>query len=83
MLYDFFENHPDFKLFVKKAALRSRTVIVAQCKRSASLRKRLEAQGLIVGDGYGKMAGKHIRVANFPAIGLADVQKLLEAIGND
>ncbi|MEZ4686363.1 MAG: aminotransferase class V-fold PLP-dependent enzyme [Bacteroidia bacterium] len=80
LLYDFFEKHPDFKVAIKKAQLRSKTVIVASCQRAATLRKNLETKGFVIGDGYGKMAGKQIRIANFPAVSIDDVKALIAAI---
>lgn len=79
-LYEYFTKHPDCKLFIKKPSCQSKTVIVVKHKRAASLRKALEERGLMVGDGYGKMAGKQIRIANFPATSMEDMKMLIAAI---
>jgi len=79
-LYDYFAKHPDCKLFVKKPSCQSKTVIVVKHKRAASLRNALAERGLIVGDGYGKMAGKQLRIANFPATSMDDMKRLVAAI---
>ena len=77
-LYSYFEKHPRWKPFVKEHSHRSQTVIVVDIPEgSASLIGHLSQQGLIVGDGYGKMKGKQLRIANFPATSQEDMRRLL------
>jgi phosphoserine aminotransferase len=81
MLYDFFEAHEGYQIFVKNAKYRSQTVIVIDVAAgSGPLLKRLAEQGFAVGSGYGKMKPGQIRVANFPAVSVEDVGALIEGI---
>lgn len=82
MLYDFFEQHPAFDVFVKDSKYRSQTVVVVNVEGgSAPLLERLAQQGMIVGSGYGKMKASQIRIANFPAVSVADTERLIEKLG--
>jgi phosphoserine aminotransferase len=81
MLYGFLENSQRMRPFVKDPALRSRTVIVAEVDGgSRPLLDTLAAQGMLPGDGYGKMKGQQIRIANFPAISISQMERLMGAM---
>lgn len=83
MLYDFFAQHPSYELFVKTPTDRSPTVIVVNTRDdNKALLSRLAAEGLIVGNGYGPMKGKQLRIANFPAVSLEDVRRLINLLMN-
>jgi len=78
MLYDFFEQHKDFELFVKKESFRSQTVIVANSfVDSEIVRSKLREKGFIVGTGYKEYKNSQIRIANFPSNKKNDVEKLI------
>ncbi len=67
MMYQMLEDHPNFAPFVRNEAHRSKTVIVAETKKTSSeIIKELQADNLVVGSGYGQFKSKHIRIANFP-----------------
>ncbi|MEM6264697.1 MAG: aminotransferase class V-fold PLP-dependent enzyme [Bacteroidota bacterium] len=81
LMYDFFEKHDRFEPFVQDRSVRSRTVLVMDvAEGSHGLLSYLGEKGLILGDGYGKMKGQQIRIANFPAISMEQVEELLAAI---
>ena len=81
LLYHFFEQHPVYSLFVQTPEDRSPTVIVVNTPDdNTGLREHLATEGLIVGNGYGPMKGKQLRIANFPAVSLADVKHLLNKL---
>ena len=81
VLYRYFDEHPTWKPFVKETQHRSQTVIVVDVPEGSKLiLQELAQQGLIVGDGYGKMKGKQLRIANFPASSQEDVQGLLTVL---
>ncbi len=83
LLYDFFDQYPVYQNFVREKAYRSQTVIVADIPSgSGPLIKRLVEQGMVLGDGYGAMKGKQIRVANFPAVSVADVEALISKLAD-
>ncbi len=81
MLYQYFEQHPSWYPFVKDPAFRSQTVVVVDIPEgSQTLIDYLGEKGMIVGNGYGKMKGKQIRIANFPSLSMEDMERLLTAI---
>ena len=78
-LYHLFDQHPRWDSFVKDPRFRSQTVIVANIPEGADeLRAQLETRGWVVGNGYGKMKGKQIRIANFPAVSAEQVDQLID-----
>ncbi len=78
LLYKFFELSSDFKPFVSKPRNRSKTVCVAEAKFGSSYCiKQLMQQGFVIGSGYKELKEKQIRIANFPAHTLQDVQTLI------
>jgi phosphoserine aminotransferase len=63
---------------VEKFEHRSRTVVVANTEIAPSdLNKKLAEADLNVGAGYGKHKATQIRIANFPAIDMATMEKLV------
>ncbi|NTU74483.1 aminotransferase class V-fold PLP-dependent enzyme [Candidatus Roizmanbacteria bacterium] len=77
LLYSFFDNKEGFRPFILEK-YRSQTVIVVEVKKgSKNVIDRLKKQGIIVGSGYKEHKEHHIRIANFPALSITDVQKLL------
>ncbi|MBD3288093.1 aminotransferase class V-fold PLP-dependent enzyme [candidate division KSB1 bacterium] len=77
-LYEFFENHPQYKPFVKEESFRSHTIIVSETiSESSSMISRAAKQGFIIGSGYGNYKNRHIRIANFPVHSLDNVKSLL------
>lgn len=82
LLYSRLAKQAKFELFVKDIAYRSPTTLVAAVRGgSLELVKALKAKGLLVGAGYGDNKEKHIRIGNFPATSLAQVKKLIAALG--
>ncbi len=81
LLYQFFEKHAAWSPFVKNEKFRSQTVIVADIPAgSQELIDYLSSQGLVIGNGYGKMKGKQIRIANFPAHSMEETERLITAM---
>ena len=65
---------------VEKEEHRSRTVVVAKTDITPNdLNEKLASQDLFVGAGYGNHKTDQIRIANFPAIDLATMEKLISA----
>jgi phosphoserine aminotransferase len=56
--------------------------VVLNCTEASSavIQKVKEKSGMIVGSGYGKMKESQIRIANFPAVNLEQVQQLIETL---
>ncbi|MBI5389490.1 aminotransferase class V-fold PLP-dependent enzyme [Candidatus Woesearchaeota archaeon] len=77
LLYNTLEQTPGLAPFVHDPHDRSTTVIVAEVDGgSRTCIKHLEAQGLVLGYGYGEYKEKHLRIGNFPAHSLQDIQHL-------
>lgn len=77
-LYAFFDQHGQWQPFVQHAEERSPTVIVVNIPEGSDpLIARLSEKGFVLGNGYGKMKGKQIRIANFPAIPEEAIDQLL------
>lgn len=82
-LYDFFQHTSFYSPFVSDYNFRSATIIVVDIKNgSIKLREKLKKEGLMVGSGYKEMAGKQIRIANFPAHKVADIRRLIYFLKN-
>ena len=80
-LYGFFEKHEMYELFVSNKRARSKTVIAVNTPEgSAKVIKKLMGNGLFVGTGYGDYKEIQIRIANFPAHGMEDIEKLINLL---
>lgn len=82
LLCDFIAQRPDLDFAVADPRHRSNTVIVARHTFSdgKAYIKGLAAKGYEVGSGYGKFVDAQIRISNFPATSVADVEGLLKAM---
>ena len=82
LLYGFIEADERFSPFVANPSHRSQTVIVADTAApAADLIASLKQQGLVIGSGYGANKDRQIRIANFPATSLEQLEALLQALG--
>ena len=82
-LYKFFDNKNDFSLSVKNPDLRSKTVAVVNTERpSAEIINALKTKNLIVGAGYGAGKDSQIRISNFVANSMEQIENLLKEIEN-
>ncbi len=81
LLYKFIEGDERYAPFVKEERHRSPTVVVANTKAPAKdvMAKAKEA-GLIVGSGYGKQKDSQIRIANFPATSMEQIEGLIRVL---
>jgi phosphoserine aminotransferase len=80
MLYDFAKKSDQFDIFVENESHRSATVVVLNCKDLAGelIGRLKEETGMVVGAGYGKMKETQIRIANFPAVDVSQVEALID-----
>jgi len=81
-LYKFLNENENISASVKNNAFQSPTVVVAKVKDATGLLKNLEKQNIIVGSGYGKFKDSQIRIANFPALNISEVDMLVKSIKN-
>ncbi|MFT4033655.1 MAG: aminotransferase class V-fold PLP-dependent enzyme [Siphonobacter sp.] len=80
-IYDFLEKTEGYEPFVKNPDHRSPTVAVANTQKSAKeIIEKVKRKGMVVGSGYGKAKDTQIRIANFPAVSMEQVERLLEAL---
>ena len=81
LLYDFLDNSSIFSAFVKEKQFRSQTVAVADIQKTKKdIKKLLSQKGMIIGSGYGEFKEKHLRIANYTALSINDVKKLLKEL---
>lgn len=82
LLYNLVKKHDNFEAFVKVPRLQSQTVVVANTKKDSSVViGKLKEKGLVIGSGYGEFKGSQVRIANFPATSVAQVEGLVKALG--
>lgn len=81
IMYNMLEQHDVLQPFVKNKILRSDTIIVIDSgSRTSDLLTYLSEHKLEAGDGYGKMKGKQIRIANFPTHSKEQFEMLVDLI---
>jgi phosphoserine aminotransferase len=84
-IYNFLESSENFEPAVQNPEFRSPTTIVANTKIPASeLNKLLAPYDMVIGSGYGSYKDTQIRIANFPAHSVSQVEALiykLESLG--
>jgi phosphoserine aminotransferase len=80
LLYDFAKKSDQFDIFVENENHRSATVVVLNCQDLAGkvIDRLREQAGMVLGAGYGKMKETQIRIANFPAADISQVEALIE-----
>ena len=81
MINKYIESSKVFSFGVEDARLRSMTTIVANTTMlPGDINKILEPFDMSVGAGYGSKKETQIRIANFPAHSLEQVQKLVKTL---
>jgi phosphoserine aminotransferase len=81
MLYDFASKNNRFEVFVKNPAHRSQTVVVLNVEKPADLIAQVKANSnMVIGGGYGDFKNSQIRIANFPAVSIEQVEALIEQL---
>ncbi|QMU27588.1 aminotransferase class V-fold PLP-dependent enzyme [Adhaeribacter radiodurans] len=78
LIYDYLATSQNFDIAVAEPTHRSQTTIIANTKvSSAEVIKKLAPFDMVIGSGYGNYKDTQIRIANFPAHSLAQVQALV------
>lgn len=81
MLYDYIGSSQTFSYAVEEPAHRSFTTIVANTKIPASeINKKLDAFDMSIGSGYSSYKDTQVRIANFPAISVEQMEKLVKTL---
>ncbi len=77
-------DHPKLSYFVRDPQIRSKTVNVITVEGgSVALISTMKNRGFEIGSGYGQHKDSTIRITNFPAHNLDDMQRLIETIQNE
>lgn len=79
-IYEFLEKHASLAPFVKDRRARSATVITVETSDASALLKRLSADGIHLGSGYGKLKDQQVRIANFPVHSDEEIERLSSAL---
>ncbi len=81
IMYNMLDNHPLLRPFVSDKRLRSDTIIIINSgARTQELIDYLDKHKIVVGNGYGKMKGKQVRIANFPTHSKEQFEMLTDLI---
>lgn len=79
-LEDAIANTAKFRMLVQNAETRSTTVLAVEGKEEfiSQIKKAAEKEGMQLGGGYGPLKPTSFRIANFPAITAAEMDKLIQ-----
>ncbi|MFN4146237.1 MAG: aminotransferase class V-fold PLP-dependent enzyme [Runella sp.] len=81
LLKKYLDNSRVFGHSVQEERHRSRTVVVANTQKpSAEVIAEIKKANMVVGSGYGPFKDTQIRIANFPAVSVEQVEILIEAL---
>ena len=81
LFYDFFDSHSGLKPLVQNNDWRSKTTLVIKTPNgSKQIIDKLPENGFAVSSGYGEFKDIHIRIANFPAHKVEDVERMLRML---
>jgi len=82
-LEDCIAKTKSLRMLVDKAETRSTTVLAVAGPEDliTSVKKDAEKEGMQLGSGYGPLKSTSFRVANFPAITNAEINKLIAFLG--
>ncbi len=82
LLYSFLEKSTNFNAFVQNKNHQSQTVVVADVLEGLApeIIEKVKESGMIIGSGYGQLKSSQIRIANFPAVNIDQVEALIHAL---
>ena len=81
MLYDYFASDDRFAPVVTNTRFQSETTLVIEVQGgSEEIQEKLKQQGMIIGSGYGEHKNDHIRIANFPAHSIVEIEGLIQGL---
>jgi phosphoserine aminotransferase len=75
---DFFRKHGSLKHLIGDQSLHSYTVVPISASADViqEVKQKAKAKGILLGEGYGDLKASTFRIANFPAIKKAEIEKL-------
>ncbi len=82
LLYNFAKKSELLEIFVKNPNHQSQTVVVANVNgmQASDIISKIKEKNMVIGSGYGNYKDTQIRIANFPAVDLAQVERLIYEI---
>ncbi len=81
LLYHFAQRSDKYELLVTEESHRSKTIIVLESlSPSGNLIDTLARKNIMIGSGYGERKEQQIRIANFPATTVEDMQTLISLL---
>ncbi len=81
LLYNAIENITGLDAFVQNPAHRSDVVVVANTQGDAAeMIQKAADHNMVIGSGYGKHKTTQIRIANFPATSVGEIEKLINIL---
>lgn len=80
--YSFFDSHASLKTLIQNPNAKSHTVITVTATPPAikAAKARARKAGILLGAGYGNLKETTFRIANFPAIKPAEINKLIRCL---
>jgi phosphoserine aminotransferase len=81
-LYNFLKKSNRFEAFVKNQNHQSQTVVVANVIEMTANKviEKIREHNLVLGAGYGDFKSTQIRIANFPAVNIDQVEELVQQL---
>lgn len=80
LLYDFFDNEFSYNPLIKNQYRSLTTIVVEVQGKAGTIAELLSKSGFIVSKGYRHFGNDHLRIANFPAHSVENVENLISAI---
>ncbi len=80
LLYDYFDNESRYKPLINGPYRSLTTIVIDVAGKAEIIASSLAKKGYIVSKGYRQYGNNHIRIANFPAHSIADVEELIETL---
>jgi phosphoserine aminotransferase len=82
LIYSFLEKSNTFNAFVKNKNHQSQTVVVADVDgiTATEVIDKVKETGLVIGSGYGNFKSTQIRIANFPALNIGQIEALINEL---
>lgn len=81
LIYQMGDETEGYSALVRRNEHRSKTVMVLETKQSsADIIAAMKQHGMVIGSGYGKNKANQLRIANFPATSIEQVQHLLSKL---
>lgn len=82
LLYDYFDNEFIYKPLIKPTYRSLTTIVIDVAGNAERIASLLAEKGYIVSKGYRQYSNNHIRIANFPAHSISDINNVINEFRN-